>query len=73
MPPLPTVDVRSEVRLAAPWSIADVEAVTTRSKIGKATNPLDKIPAALLKTAAGVHSVARARIVRTGEAVQPAM
>jgi hypothetical protein len=73
MPPLPAVGAESAMKLAAPWSIADVKAVTARSKIGKATNPLDKIPAAILKAAAGFQSVARARIVRAVEVVQPAM
>jgi hypothetical protein len=51
-----------------------VQAVTAKSKIGKATNPLDKIPAAVLKAVAGFQSMSKARIVREGDvAVNPAM
>ena len=74
MLPLPAVDVRSAMKLAAAWSVADVQAVTTKSKIDKATNPLDKIPAAVLKAVAGFQSVSKARIVREWDvAVNPAM
>jgi hypothetical protein len=73
MPPLPAVGVDLALKLAASWSVADVQAVTAKSKIGKATNPLDKIPAAVLKAAAGFQSVSKARIVRKGVAVHPSM
>ena len=50
-----------------------VEAVTARSKIGKATNPLDTIPAVVSKATAGFQSGLKARIVKEGVAVHPSM
>ena len=73
MPPLPAMIVGSATKLAAPWSLADVQAVTTSSKIGNATNPLDKIPDVVLKAAAGFQSLSKARIVEEGVAVYPSM
>ena len=73
MPQLPAVSVESTTKLAAPWPLADVQAVTARSEIGKATNPLDKIPAAVLKAAAGFQSVSKARTVKEDVAVHPSM